>query len=107
MAGAVIDASAIAICAHAGQVHIQPGSGRVQIGGVPVATVASPAIITGCTAGAGRQRPDFCTAVQWLDGATRVHVAGVPLLLQSSIGLATPLGSLVQFVNVQQRVFAQ
>ena len=48
-----------------------------------------------------------CVTAQWITGATRVLVGGVPVLLQDSQAICAPNGTPVQVVVQQPRVRGQ
>lgn len=77
---------ATALCPHGGQVSVASSNARVQVGGLPVATLADTCLVAGCVFTAG-PKPQPCVRVQWLVPAARVLVTGQPALLQISTGL--------------------
>jgi hypothetical protein len=86
MSGNLLSENTTITCTHGGTVGFVPGSGRVQVRGRPVATIADHYTVTGCpfSTSAG---PHPCSTVNWQNPATRVRVNGSPVLLRSSAGL--------------------
>jgi len=95
------------MCPHGGQATPQPAQARVSVAGQPVTTLAHLYPVAGCAFNvAGTPQP--CTTVRWTTPASRVRVAGSPVLLSGSTGISqsaqqVPQGSPVTVV-VQQRV---
>jgi hypothetical protein len=75
----------------------------VTVSGQPVVTQAAPHSVAGCpfTTPAGNPLP--CVTAQWVTGATRILVGGVPVLLQDSQAVCVPNGTGVQVVVTQPR----
>jgi hypothetical protein len=97
------------VCPHGGQMDIVPGSPRVAVSGMHVATMADTFPVIGCgfTVGAKAQP---CARVEWLVPATRVRVIGQPVVTQASVGICQsaeliPQGSPSVF-RAQSRVIA-
>jgi hypothetical protein len=86
MPGPLFHVGAIALCPHGGQVMTVPGSPRVLVSGMPVATMADQYLVAGCAFTIPPPQP--CLQVQWLTPATRVLVNGSPPITQASSGLA-------------------
>jgi uncharacterized Zn-binding protein involved in type VI secretion len=108
MPGPLFHVSAVGICPHGGQIMTVPGSPRVLVSGMPVATVADHFLVAGCAFTIPPPQP--CLQVQWLTPATRVLVNGSPPITQASSGLSisatgTPQGPPV-IVSTQTRVIA-
>jgi hypothetical protein len=78
---------ATAICPHAGQVTVLSTMPRVQLNGMPAATMADVYIVAGCAFNVSGA-PHPCVEVKWLMPALRVTVMGQPVILQTSMGLA-------------------
>ena len=69
---------AVAQCPHGIPMNIVPGSPRVLVSGMPVATLADQTLVAGCPfIVSGVPKP--CVQVQWLAPATRVMVNGQPV----------------------------
>jgi uncharacterized Zn-binding protein involved in type VI secretion len=104
MPGPIVHLGATVICTHAGQALPTSPSPRVMVGGQPVVTIATMYVIAGCGLASTAAPP--CVTGQWLVGATRVLVGGVPVAVQSGSSLCTPTGSPMLPVVVQPRVVA-
>src|SRR4051794_33807049 len=106
MPGPLFHIGAVGICPHGGQIMTVPGSPRVLVSGLPVATLADQYLVVGCAFAPAAPQP--CLQVQWLTPATRVLVNGSPPITQASSGLAigptgAPQGPPV-IVSAQTRV---
>lgn len=74
------------LCPHGAPATMIPSQARVTIAGQPAATMADQFLVTGCAfAPGGVATP--CVRIQWTVPAARVKVNGLPVLLQSSLGL--------------------
>ena len=91
------------MCMHAGQAQPTAPNPRVLVSGQPVVTLSAPYVVAGCpfvqTGGNGP-----CVSAQFVLGATRVFVGGVPVLLQDSQALCVPTGTPLQILVTQVRV---
>jgi hypothetical protein len=83
--GPVVTAASVAMCPHGGPVSIISSDARVLASGAPVATIADQFMVAGCAFTIPPPLP--CLMIQWLMGATRVLVNGIPPVLQTSTGL--------------------
>jgi uncharacterized Zn-binding protein involved in type VI secretion len=96
------------MCPHGGQMITIPGSARVLVSGMPVATVADQCLIAGCAFTIPPPQP--CLRVQWLTPATRVSVNGSAPITQGSSGLAISATGVPQgpplILSTQTRVSA-
>ena len=76
------------MCPHGGQLTtIKSGVPRVFVSQQPVATAADQFMVAGCAFVVG-VKPQPCLTVRWVVPATRVYAGGLPVVLQSSVGLA-------------------
>jgi uncharacterized Zn-binding protein involved in type VI secretion len=89
MPGEIVQVGATIQCPHGGQATIAPTNQRVKVGGAPVALVSDTTSVAGCTFTVPPSKPQPCTTVQWMAGATRVKVMGTPVLLKDSQGLCS------------------
>jgi hypothetical protein len=72
---------------------------------MPVATLTVPYLITGCPfVPPGGNGP--CVTGQWTSGATRVLVAGQPVVLQTGTSTCVPTATPMIGVSAQTRVVA-
>lgn len=78
---------AVAQCPHGGPVTFAPSAPRVRVCGMPVATALDPTAVAGCAFNVSGA-PHPCVRVVWTVPAARVKSNLVPILLQTSVGLA-------------------
>jgi hypothetical protein len=102
MPGTVVHLGATVLCAHAGQATPVVVNPRVLVSGMPVATLTSPYVVAGCAL-TGTPSPP-CVTAQWITGATRVLVAGAPVLLNLGQSVCAPSGTPLFVVTTQTRV---
>jgi hypothetical protein len=80
-------------------------SPRVQVSGMPAATITAPYTVAGCAfvppAGNGP-----CVTGQWVVGTVRVTSLGEPLALLSGVSVCAPTGTPLLPVSAQTRVIA-
>jgi hypothetical protein len=105
MPGPILHLGATVLCTHGGQAVPTAPNPRVLVSGQPVATIAAPYAVAGCTfappAGNGP-----CVTGQWVVGATRVLVAGQPVVIQAGTSVCAPTGTPLVPVVAQTRVVA-
>jgi len=108
MPGPLFHVGGVGMCPHGGQIMVLPGSPRVLVSGMPVATLADQFLVAGCAFTIPPPQP--CLRVQWLTTATRVLVNGSPPITQASTGLAISVIGVPQgppmIVSSQTRVIA-
>ncbi|MCA8978322.1 MAG: DUF4280 domain-containing protein [Planctomycetes bacterium] len=104
MPGFILHANATVLCQHGGQAQATAPNPRVLVDGQPVVTLSAPHAIAGCPFATASPQP--CVTAQWVQGATRVLVGGVPVLLQDSQAVCVPNGTGVTIVSTQVRVQA-
>jgi uncharacterized Zn-binding protein involved in type VI secretion len=102
MPGFILHQGATVLCAHAGQAQPIVTNPRVKVNGLPVVTQASSYTVAGCGL-TGTPTPP-CVTAQWVRGATRVRVGGMPVLLQDSQAICTPTGTPLNILVTQTRV---
>jgi hypothetical protein len=90
-------------CSHGASAKPLIGNPRVNLGGQPVLTVASPFVISNCLNVAGTVRFP-CVLGVFAKGATRVKVMGLPVLLDTSKPTNLPTGASITITNTQSRV---
>lgn len=90
MSDPILHVQMTASCPHSAQVTVVTSNTRVKVGDQYAATIADTFTIAGCPyqvpVGAGT-KPQPCTTIQWLVGATRVKVMGQAVVLKTSTGL--------------------
>ena len=105
MPGFAVHQGAVVTCMHAGQAQPTAPNPRVLVSGMPVATLATPYVVAGCSfVPPGGNGP--CVSAQWVAGAVRVLVGGAPLIVQSSQAVCVPTGTPLLVVTTQTRVVA-
>ncbi|MBP2302796.1 hypothetical protein [Azospirillum picis] len=103
MPGPLLHLGATVMCSHGGQAMPTAPNPRVLVSGQPVATMASPYAVAGCSfVPPGGNGP--CVTAQWVMAATRVLVAGQPAILLDSQSLCTPTGTPLVPTVAQTRV---
>lgn len=105
MPGTLVDSNAMVICQHSGQAKPLIVNPQVKLSGASAITQASTYGITGCSNLPQAGGP--CISAQWITAATRVFVAGLPVLLNTSTALTTPPGRQINILSTQQRVTGQ
>jgi hypothetical protein len=83
----LLDTTSVVQCPHGMPIQHPPSQVRVRINNMPALTVADVGTIAGCPFTIPPSKPSPCVTTQWLQGAVRVRIGGVPALLQSSQGL--------------------
>lgn len=104
MPGPLVHLGAAVTCAHAGQATPTAPSPRVTVTGQPVVTLATPYAVVGCAL-TGTPTPP-CATAQWVAGASRVLVGGVPVAVQGGTSVCVPTGTPLLPLTVQARVVA-
>jgi hypothetical protein len=103
MPGPLLHVGATVLCSHGGQAMPTAPNPRVLVSGQPASTMAAPYAVAGCAfvppAGNGP-----CVTAQWVTGATRVLVGGVPALLMDSQAVCAPTGTPLVVAMTQTRV---
>lgn len=90
MGAPIISSQTPVNCGHAGAATHVPTQMRVRVGGSPAALANDQHIVAGCTL-AGSSTPP-CLTLMWSVPAMRVKVSGQPVLVQTSIPIATGPG---------------
>lgn len=104
MPGPIMHLGAIVTCTHAGQAQPLSPVPRVLVSGQPVVTVASPYAVAGCAL-TGTPNPP-CVTGQWVAGAVRVLVLGLPVAVQAGQSVCVPTGTPMLPISAQPRVIA-
>jgi hypothetical protein len=102
MAAALVSISTVLVCAHGGTARPVRPSVRVRLGGQPAVATDAPCTVAGCPLPAEAGGP--CVSAQWLAGALRVRLDGVPALLADSRSVCTPTGAPLSVLPGQTRV---
>jgi len=82
----ILTTSSTLICPHGGSVILQTSNVDMMIQGAPALLVTDLHAVAGCPFFVG-PKPSPCLTVRWLVGAIQTNVHGIPVLLQTSIGL--------------------
>ena len=104
MPGFLLHLGATVICSHGGQATPTAPNPRVLLGGQPVVTIASPYVVAGCALPPPPAANGPCVTAQYITSATRVLVAGQPVLLIDSQAICAPTGTPLVNVLAQLRV---
>ncbi len=104
MPGFVLHLSATVTCAHAGQATPTAPNPRVLVSGQPIVTIASPAVVAGCTLPPPPGANGPCVTAQYVTSAARVLASGQPVLLFDSQAVCAPTGTPLFTVVTQTRV---
>lgn len=102
MPGPLLDAAAVAMCAHGGRAHPAAPSVRVRVNGAPIATSPGPWVVAGCPLPPEDGGP--CLVAQFMTAATRITSGGQPVLLADSLAIATPTAAPLIVASAQNRV---
>ncbi len=105
----ILTTTSTVMCPHAGQAILITSNTEALIDGAPALLMTDSHPIAGCVFAPGGV-PTPCLTIQWVTGATQAAVHGVPLLLQTSVGLClnaaqAPQGTAI-VAQVQQRATA-
>lgn len=90
MGAPVITSQTTVMCGHAGSATHIPTQARVQVSGSPAAVVSDQHAVAGCSLTGSGTPP--CVVLAWTVPAMRVTVGGQPVLVQTSIPIATGPG---------------
>ena len=105
MPAPILHMGATILCAHGGQAMPTVPSPRVQVSGMPIATIAAPYTVAGCAfvppAGNGP-----CVTAQWTMGAVQVMSEGQPVAILTGVATCVPTGTPLVPVVAQMRVLA-
>jgi len=93
MPGFLLHLGATVLCAHGGQAEPTAPEPSVLVSGQPVVTMAAPYVVAGCAFPPPPAANGPCITAQYVDGATRVFVEGVPVLLLDSQAICAPTGT--------------
>ena len=104
MPGPIAHLGATVLCQHGGTAQPVAPFPRVLVSGQPVATLAGPYVVAGCTLTSVPSPP--CVTGSWVVGAVRVKAGGAPVVIQGGQAVCAPTGTGLQVVVVQPRVIA-
>ena len=99
MADFILTTASTLMCPHGGQIQLSTSNSQALIDGSQALLLSDRHTVSGCPfqipVGPGT-KPQPCVSVQWLVGATQTRVGGVPVLLQSSVGLCLSVEQIPQ-----------
>lgn len=104
MPGFLLHLGAQVQCVHAGQATPTAPNPRVTVSGQPVATLPAPYAVAGCTLPPPTAGNGPCVTAQFVTAATRILVAGQPVLLLDSQAVCAPTGTPLVVMATQTRV---
>jgi hypothetical protein len=101
----ILTTSSTVMCPHGGMAQLFTSNTEAVIDGAPALLLTDIHPIVGCPFAPVTPLP--CLTIQWVTGATQTSVHGIPVLLQTSVGLClnafqAPQGPAV-VVQAQQR----
>lgn len=82
----ILTTTSTLLCPHGGSVILLTSNVDLKIQGAPALLVTDVHPVAGCPFTIGPKYSP-CVTVRWAAGATQTNVRGVPVLLQSSVGL--------------------
>lgn len=86
MPAPILTAAATVMCPHGGQAKFVPSNPQMTIAGSPVILATDVTTIVGCPFNiSGAPAP--CLTIQWTNPAVQTSVMGIPVVLQTSVGL--------------------
>ena len=92
MPGPILHLGATVLCSHGGQAMPTAPSPVLMVSGMPVATIAAPYAVAGCSfIPPGGNGP--CVTAQWIVGATRVLSQGQPVAIMTGMATCVPTGT--------------
>jgi hypothetical protein len=104
MPGYILHVGAVVQCAHQGMAQPTAPNPRVRVMGQPVVCQPFPYTVAGCTFPPPPAGNGPCVTAQWILGALRVKVMGMPVLLADSKAICTPTGTPLTVTFTQPRV---
>jgi uncharacterized Zn-binding protein involved in type VI secretion len=104
MPGFLLHLGATVMCAHGGQAQPTAPQPSVLVSGQPVVTLGAPYVVAGCAFPPPPAANGPCITGQFVDGATRVFVEGMPVLLLDSQAICAPTGTPLIVAVTQVRV---
>jgi len=105
MRAPILHSGALVLCAHGGRAAPTIAGARVLVAaGQPVTTLADHCVVRGCPLAPPIETP--CITASFTAGATRVRVAGAPVLMAGSPAVSASNGTPLTVVASQSRVTA-
>ena len=104
MPGFLLNVGSVVLCSHGGQAKPTVPNPRVRVMGQPVVTQGPPYVVAGCANPPPPVNVGPCIIGNWITGALRVKVMGLPVLLQSNQAICVPTGTPLIVAVTQPRV---
>ena len=101
---AILGQTAILLCPHGGTAQPIAPAARARISGSPILTMASGAVVSGCSLAPSQGGP--CGTVRFVTGAARVSSSGAAVLVQTSICTSETIAAPLTVIVAQSRVKA-
>lgn len=105
MPGFLVHRGAVVTCSHAGPATAMVPASRVKVSQMPVVTLPTPFVVTGCAQAAALLPP--CVTGQYLMGALQVKSDGMPVVLLDSRSVCAPNGTPLLVLATQMQVKAR
>ena len=87
MAAPVLTLTSQATCPHGGHVIFTTSNTHLMVGGAPALLETDIHQVAGCAFTLPGPKPSPCLTVRWSAGSPSLKVGGVPVLIQTSVGL--------------------
>lgn len=91
----ILTAASTVMCPHLGQAQLTTTNTEALVDGTPMLLQSDLHPVIGCTFALGGV-PSPCVTIRWMSGAAQTHLRGVPVLLQTSVGLCLNAAQLPQ-----------
>jgi hypothetical protein len=104
MPGFLLHVGATVVCSHGGQATPVSFDPKATVGLQPVVTLSSNYAIAGCTLSPPPTANGPCATAVFTSAATRITVAGRPVLLRDSLSTCAPTATPLQVTQVQTKV---
>jgi hypothetical protein len=101
----ILHMGAVVMCSHGGSATPMAPNPRVLVAGMPIATIAVPYAVTGCTFGPPAGNGP-CVTAHWTTGAARVTSNGQPVVITTGVSICVPTGTPLIPVETQTRAIA-
>jgi hypothetical protein len=82
----ILTTASTLMCPHAGMAILTTANSKALVAGAPMLLQTDLHAIGGCVFAPGGV-PSPCLTIRWVTGATQTSVDGIPVLLQTSVGL--------------------
>lgn len=82
----VLTTTSTVMCPHSGLANLTTSNTLWLVAGAPVLLITDLHTVSGCSFAPGSV-PTPCLMIRWVTAATQTNVFGIPVLLQTSVGL--------------------